>query len=286
MSGISRKLQRQRRKQCIFCANPVGSKEHFWSEWMHPLLPTIADARHNREQILYTPIEGERVAGARNRQGDPRTVKLRVVCRACNNGWMNSLEQEARPFLTPLITGFPVTLDGEAKRIVARWITLKCMVSEHGPVNMAVTPRQDREAFKITGEIPDYFRIYMTSHAMKMGVSYVRQSNCMVFDLTSGPRPPLLGMPHNIQTISFLLGRVFVHLNAARVDDFDLESRVTHNFAAGTFWNLTRLWPTLDRPEYWPRRPLLDSNGVGLIIDTLPRYRRASKVTWIDSIPT
>lgn len=140
----------------------------------------------------------------------------------------------------------------------------------------------------IAGEIPDYFRIYMASHNLEISTSYIRHSECIMFDL-SGAKPPLLDVPNNIQTITFMLGRVFIHLNAARIENFDLESRVDVTFksklAAGSFWDAACIWPGSASATIWPRRPLVDSEGIRVISEVLVSYSSASKVTWLPIAP-
>jgi hypothetical protein len=262
-------------KQCIFCSNPANSKEHFWSEWMHELLHQLPDPKHSKKTITYRPDEGRREAGPANRQGGVHTIKIRAVCDHCNNGWMNRLEKEARPFLTPLIEEKPIVLDFEQQAIIARWVALKCMVAEHASPNNAVTPREDREAFKSDGTIPSYFRIYVANHNLH-STGYLRRSNCIAFS-PEGPSPPLAGTPNNIQTISFLLGSVLIHLNAARIDNFALEDRVL----IPQVWNVCRVWPIQHFEVVWPHRPLLDGDGIELVADCLGSYVRASKVAWV-----
>src|SRR5947209_1548316 len=211
-------------KQCIFCNNPANSKEHFWSAWMHDLLPQLPDPRHDRKTFEYHPSEGHQVRGPQDRSGGVQTIKLRVVCVSCNTGWMRLLDEAARPFLTPLITGSPVALDFEQMALVARWIALKCMVAEHAERDVFVTPRSDRAAFRDAGTIPDYFRIYLFSHNLEHGIGFKRQSLAM--SLTGPvPDPPPWGTPKNIETISFFLGRVVIHLNAVRIENYSIQSR-------------------------------------------------------------
>jgi hypothetical protein len=36
---------------------------------------------------------------------DPLSSQVRVVCGPCNSGWMSQLQNQAKPFLTPLFEG-------------------------------------------------------------------------------------------------------------------------------------------------------------------------------------
>ena len=264
-------------KQCIFCSNPANSKEHFWSEWMHPLLPELPDPRHGRRVTNFHPSEGRREEGIDGRSGGLETIKIRVVCDACNSTWMNRLESEVRPLITPIIEGSPVALDFEQMAVIARWITLKCIVAEHGTRDTDVTPRHDRIAFQENGSIPQYFHIYMANHNMEHATGFHRHSLCLSLK-SPAPDPPLMGAAKNIQTISFMLGRVFVHLNAARINDYSIESR----YLGPSFWAESRIWPLQHHDMVWPRRPLLDQHGIGSISGALEAIIAASTLTWGD----
>lgn len=264
-------------KQCIFCDNPANSKEHFWPGWMHELLPQLPDPRHSRKLHEYHPKVGRSESGVTDRQGGLETIRIRVVCKACNSGWMNRLEDEARPFLTPLILGTPVTLNAVEMTVVARWIALKCIVAEHTVPNYELTPRADRVALREHGIIPEYFRIYLINHTVPNAAAYFRHS--LALSLTGPPAdPPAWGTAKNIQTVSFFLGRIFVHLNAARIDNYSIESR----YILPQIWDECRIWPFQHFRLTWPRRPLVDGNGIAIIASALAEIMDVSQITWLD----
>ena len=99
-------------KQCIFCERGRLSREHFWSEWMHPYLNSTATSR-----VLFSETFTRRTVslGRRVREmlGPVIKTKLRVVCRPCNNTWMSQLENEVKPTLLPLMLGEPGTLNSQ-----------------------------------------------------------------------------------------------------------------------------------------------------------------------------
>jgi hypothetical protein len=232
---------------------------------MHDLLPAVPDPKHDRRVYSYHPSTGLQERGPQAKSGSIHTIKIRAVCAPCNNGWMSQLEEKARPFLTMLIDGTPMVLDAEQLAIVARWITLKCIVAEHATRNNFLTPREDRLAFKEDGAIPPYFRIYCASHNMNDAAGYIRHT--LDLRLKLGPHdPPLHGAGCNVQTISFMLGKIMVHVNAARVANFDLESR----YALIPFHQQCRIWPPQRLETVFPHRPLLDREGIAKVSNCLP----------------
>src|SRR5262245_60822076 len=111
------------RGQCIFCSGTRMSKEHFWPMWASSMLPRWRENAY--QELRVTSVKKSIVTHRklRERQGDVSTKKLRVVCEACNNGWMNVVEGRARPILETLIAGNPCDLDQNQQLIVAEWIT-------------------------------------------------------------------------------------------------------------------------------------------------------------------
>lgn len=53
---------------------------------------------------------------------------VRVVCAACNNGWMSDLEGRVEHVLTPMVAGHSMTLPPTAQLDVALWTAMKAFV--------------------------------------------------------------------------------------------------------------------------------------------------------------
>jgi hypothetical protein len=266
-------------RQCIFCDDAANSKEHFWSSWMHGMLPAVPNPKHDRRFYSFHPSAGHREDGPHAKPGSIHTIKIRAVCKRCNNGWMSQLEEQSRPFLTPMINGTPIVLDEKQVEVVARWITLKCIVAEHATRNSSLTPRHDRESFKENGAIPAYFRIYCANHNMADAAGYMRHTSDL--RLTLGPHdPPLFGADCNVQTQSFMLGKIMIHVNAARVANFDLESR----YALIPFHEQCRIWPLQRIETVFPHRPLLNQEGMAKIANCLPYLTAHQTKVWTTPI--
>jgi hypothetical protein len=56
--------------------------------------------------------------------------RAKVVCLSCNNGWMNDLENRARPTLKEMISGSGVSLTPDEQRDVATWAAKTAMCVE------------------------------------------------------------------------------------------------------------------------------------------------------------
>jgi len=106
-------------KECIFCGGRVNSKEHAWPNWLVKLLKQTAD-----EQVA---TDAQFAGGEVKRWvGVDAAIKFKNVCQTtCNGGWMSELEDRARPILTDMLMGKPVTLSATQQLTVSAWLT-KC----------------------------------------------------------------------------------------------------------------------------------------------------------------
>ncbi len=265
------------RRQCIFCDNRVDSKEHIWSQWMHPFLGEASSrSRYNRHTISRVPHGPEKVFGPTGKPGGPFNIQVREVCEPCNNGWMGRQEQRARPFLESMLKGEPVVTSSDQIAELALWCAQKFIVIEHASRGTALTPRSDREALRTDRKIPPYFRIYAGNHTSESRSGLIRHSHTLSLS-PAGPKPPLDGMDRNIQTISLIVGKLFIHLNAARIDGFNFEE----TYFVSRVWDECRIWPDPNSSHRWPHRPSLDDAGLSTMSAGIDQITRSEKARWL-----
>lgn len=269
----------KKQKRCIFCGGPNVSKEHFYSDWMGGMFKDSGQG-HVVENITNHPVHGEMKRVRKERPAPMQTKKIRAPCAECNNGWMNRLEAAARPYLTAMIAGELITLNLVAQIAVAKWIALKVMVVEHTDQEIAVTPQEDRTAFMTEGRIPPYYRIYIGGHRSNADMGYMRHSATASLDI-KGPVPPLNGMRRNVQQISFLAGRMFAHVNAARIDGFDIEDRVKVVFVH----DFMRLWPMQRFDFNFPEGLLLGDAELRQLSNSWAALRDSPHMAWGGDLP-
>lgn len=242
---------------------------------MHDLLPTEQNPRYSIPVHTYTPWEGEQTSGRMNAQGSILSTRIRAVCDNCNNRWMNQIEGRAKPFLTALIKGEPIVLDYEQMQMIAEWVALKVMVVEHQTHNTAVTTSALRAAFKARRKIPDYFRIYIGSHDGPPMAALYRDSRCISYRGLEFD-PPLGGVPNNIQSITMYLGKVFVYVNAARVNGFEIEK----GLIIPPLYS-QRIWPFMHHELVWPSKPAFTVKQVNDIANGLNRLLNEIGTLWV-----
>jgi hypothetical protein len=131
-------------------------------DWLNALFPIDREIDGDGEweqRMGWTPASGIEVDGAAEGQLQRSWLASQVaslttghVCHGCNTGWMADLEAEARPLLTPMITGHAQALDQVQQITVATWATKTVIVME------SAFPGEDEGRFT-----PEERRIVMDS---------------------------------------------------------------------------------------------------------------------------
>lgn len=107
-------------RACIFCGTRPTTREHVYPRWIRDALP-IAAARYRTSDA-----EG-------NRLWEQATfdIEARVVCKACNTGWMSDLEGEVKPLLADaMMYGADLTMTEGQQRTIALWAIKTAFVLE------------------------------------------------------------------------------------------------------------------------------------------------------------
>jgi hypothetical protein len=177
------------------------------------------------------------------RPGTVKSKTLRIVCRACNGGWMSRLEDSARPFLTPMMRGNSLLLNASALATITRWAAMKVMIAEfHRPAHSVLTAA-DRAAMRERGEVPSNMTIRFgrcTGHSWQAAL--VMQSA----GLRTGQTAGAVVNGRNIQTTTIGFGQVLLHavVRGSHAPDLDAGIR----FRVG----MIKLWPSTSTMAYWP----------------------------------
>jgi hypothetical protein len=204
------------KKVCIFCQESGKlTKEHFWPEWFRPYVGTNESDKYLSEVHGGEGKNPAVVEKSNERPGNLITLKFRVVCQKCNNGWMSELERQVKDFFASVIGSEKVYIDEQLQNLLSKWIVMKVLVSEQSEEGTQVTPKEDIKSFYDNGRIPEYFRVYLGKHDTENKSDYMRCS--YTFSLSDkGPIEPMYGLQRNTQTIAFLLGPVFIYVIACR----------------------------------------------------------------------
>lgn len=208
----------QTRGICMFCEGVGLTKEHIWPQWLTRFL--------NHQSVTRTVVASNIQRGTgwtsktvQKKQGKMGSVSRRVVCGKCNGGWMSELQNLAKPYILPLVSGEPFLFDLKAQRIVSLWVMMTVIMAEYLDSNHRAITDEDKKilhGFKINKEIavPDNWRIWLAYYVGGLSIQkIVHRGVYSVPDVDSvidrSGRPPC-----NIQTTTLVAGHMYVHASS------------------------------------------------------------------------
>ncbi len=104
---------------CVFCGGTPIHKEDAIPRWLNKVFPLAEGGVHRVDHRVKPQAPRVQVRQWGNRR--IAAARVGVTCGPCNNGWMSRLEEEAQPFLRPMLLGQTQTLASEHQEIVATW---------------------------------------------------------------------------------------------------------------------------------------------------------------------
>ena len=211
---------------------------------MHKYLP---EERGKKRELAYRDTKsGIFIEQDYSRQGGAQTITFRCVCEVCNTGWMNTLEQQAKEILIPLIEGRNVTILGKGLKTLIEWVTLKVLVGENADRNMGTTSSADLLAFKEDRSIPPSLRIWIGTYGNR---DYFRTEH-LYKAVAIHPDKIRMEPPPNVYSMITTFGYFVVHVRSSVYDRLNVH-RVFKRIES-----VELLTPRFDDPEKkilkWP----------------------------------
>lgn len=188
---------------------------------------------------------------------------------------MNQVEGDAKPILEKILREESHDISETDQAVLAKWICLKSIVSEHSQQNEYVTTSDERSQLRASGAIPWHFRIYLGRYTDSDGTAFVRRS-ALFSASEKGPSPPIETRSRNVQTIAFMVGELFVFVVSARTD-IDLVSFLDDA-------HLATLWPMKNASIKWPL-PTVPQNVLANTAHWLEDMIRHPKVRYMGDLP-
>jgi hypothetical protein len=232
------------RRVCIFCGRPGLTKEHMWADWLRNYIPRERqEHRVGSTNISLAQHEDSVQDRIERRSGDPHSRRIRCVCRECNNGWMSQLQEAAKPFLVPMLTGQKVALYESGKTTLASWAAMFVMVAEQVDQTKVAISAVERQWLREKRRPSSYWRIWIGQHRREAHPLFVH--NVLPFaskeEVERPPRGPVAET--NTQTSTICLGQ---HL-------------LIHVMSSQIAWSIIRRWklPAQIEPvmsQIWPVR--------------------------------
>jgi hypothetical protein len=241
---------------CIFCRrNGKMSREHLWPRWAQEVLSE--EQRGQRVPHSLEPHDGPPKAW----DAVPFSATLRDVCVECNNGWMNAIEEEARPFMEPLMRGEEGgTIEPlGAQWAISRWAYLKVLLFERVDTRQSWIPEHRchemyEASIQAEPELPADMSVFLAAHEdIRIG----QYAHRLLGDATSGKPELFMG------TITML--HLVVQAVADIAEDGEVKAIQRDKRIAG---HDARIWPFCE-PFEWP--PGLALTDAGLEVFAGPK---------------
>lgn len=146
---------------CVYCGKPGITKEHIRGAWSAKYGRRFERTAHTVSipSVFNHNIQMNVKKGAADRPGGPRSLTLKIACKACNEGWMKAIQDEARPILKLMMHGYWGTPDNKELISLVRWIILFNMSYEFIDRKTVCIDFEERDRFRKTLEPSDDWQI-------------------------------------------------------------------------------------------------------------------------------
>lgn len=230
-----------------------------WANWLREYIPREMQDHYVGSTVIGATGTAEKI---QHRTGDPHSRKIKCVCKKCNNEWMSRLQEDAKPFLVPMLRGNVVQLHKKAQTLVAGWVTMMVMVAEHLNDEMVAVPLSDRQFLRCTKRPPDHWRIWIGRHHRNIHPLFNHNVLALTQKEIEGVTSGLMSDP-STQTSTICLGKhlvIYVMSSTAVwgiVRRWKIDPRVSRN--------LTQVWPIRKSVVAWPPSSTLTDAGLDLL---------------------
>lgn len=224
---------------CVFCASEGLTKEHIWPNWLKDVVPRISP-KHQFQTGGGSRKQGSlKLQNERNKwgTGDIHSQKLKIVCGACNNGWMSRLQESAKAILLPLPMGdredFNFSVD--ECTLLSTWATMFTMVVEFRDTESAAITYDERHSFSRTN-MPSFNWHIWLGH-----IDQVREHepwNFFHYGWSRLEGPDDVPYKHTSQTTTFVVGRLVFHCYSSRDPLFEPDATIF-----GLTHSIRPIWP-------------------------------------------
>lgn len=255
------------RRVCPFCQGVSCSRisgEHIWPNWASDLLPERSSRREFN--IVYTegPTKVKEVIKNHARPGSPRSLKIRLPCKTCNETWMGAIEEAAKPYLMPLITGNWISLTQHAREALVRWLFLKFLVLDGEGKSVPANTSEAYVKFRADQIVPYDFKVWVgRTEAEKWKDNYLMHSFSVRQSLSE---PKRVDGRKNLNTFAIGLGSVFFF--SIFYIAIDADPQFAKEF-------MTRIWPSIGGVANLPIFPI-PVETIDMIADWAPITLRSA----------
>jgi hypothetical protein len=238
---------------CIFCGRPGLTHEHVWPDWLKQYIPKdMTDYTALTATIHPTHSELRR----KKQPGDIRSRRLRIVCKECNNGWMSRLQENAKPSLLHLVQGEVTAFDVPTQSLLSSSVAMFVMVAEYFDPYKVTTSQEQRTYLFENGRAPSSnWRIWIGDYQRSKWVGHLAHFAVPISSPEYVPEIMDNGLPRpNTQTMTFVVGRLYVHVASSMTDIFE-------NWRLYRTDLLAQIWPIQRNIIGWPLKAMTDRDA-------------------------
>lgn len=194
--------KKQERGYCIFCGGTPLSKEHIWADWLRDYIPRTSKRTDHNVSIV-AGFDFEKSKGKVNRPGDPHSQRLRVVCEACNNGWMSNIQNRVKANLSNLVVGQSGDFSEEGRLLLSVWATMFTYIWEQAEPKLVTSTPEERREFMDKGTPPAGWSVWMCRYTGTRWRGKAWRRAGLIQGLEDSYTP--------LQTTTFAVGKIAFH---------------------------------------------------------------------------
>ncbi|HEY6256051.1 MAG TPA: hypothetical protein VIY51_09695 [Xanthobacteraceae bacterium] len=231
------------------------SKEDLWPVWTRAYLPVTQPNYSFARSVLE---KDRRLHGTVQKiSGDPKSRRVKVVCRRCNNNWMSILQNRAKPMLLPLMHGEKSTLNERKQSIIAAWAAMVVICAEYIAPGRAAMSVVDRRHLYLHKQAPPRIRIWIGNFRRKNWPAYWCH-NSLLIGPDKAPYPWQIGpggLPWpNTQMTTLTFGSLYLHAFSCPFPEIlgGFEPRRSH---------VVQIWPIREKFIVWPPTATIDDRA-------------------------
>lgn len=252
-----------KRSACVFCkaTDRKISKEHVWPKWLRKIVEGGEGDPIGHSRVHET-AERETIRDE-SWEDIPFNWQVKGPCEPCNTGWMEGIESETRPVLTPLIQHESRTLDPCDQEALSRWATIRVMMALLGhPAGKRGTISSERyHRFYEAGELPNcQIWVAQRNGQGPWPADYVY--NELFLTLAESPEPAAA----NAYVTAFAVGHVaFVYWGS------QFKQGPTVEIGENLRPYLLPIWPDVSAVR-WPPEGVLGATGLEAVVKNLSAF--------------
>jgi hypothetical protein len=193
--------------------------------------------------------------------------------KACNNGWMSQLEEDAKQIILAMLSQEPIILGVREQEKIARWAKLKVIVLDQSAPRDAVVDTRGCAEFMAMRETVTKFTVYVGRC-----ISPRWHLNMLKFSVAMSKTPIPLSSPQNVQTTAFGFAGLFVYCVSHTVPLIDLSNIMIADPRCPVMPS------TIDMP--WPPEQPLGEVEANTLAYSLFDFVGAPQFVWACAEPT